>query len=462
MSSRVISVAFIGICAVGFGYQVTSLTAKYLQYETMTRISMDIESYTYAADLHVCPSANQVFNLTAYNENSLKNGVESNLTEIDDLKDIYQFQSMMTISDLLQYSPPAGDFLFGCMVRRPGSNDFDSYDKMECHNMFQVTKYFSMQFICYQVHLIPLQNETKYDLGGMSYAISYPGTFYRLTLTNTWHSLLNSFKAMTVERAEGDKSSTLSPVISRGLSQGSAKYNMFIVSHFKMKYFRLPPPYQSHCRNYRKQGLRNAAYCSNKCLSERSLRLLDRVWTGSRAVYPVDKLPLSTNDLKNETVGKIFQCIYDDCKRACSQPECNLTWALTTIDRQSFKMDHHIVFDVVTSRKPSFIIEHDVQLTMESYLIFLMSCVGSWFGLSVLSFCPARVISRRRRQESNLAPDGATIMRGDIFNTIKRDMNVLLDRVGKLITQMNALETFLPLVETIEPIGQVAPPQFQR
>ncbi|KAI1286505.1 hypothetical protein HDE_10863 [Halotydeus destructor] len=383
---------YLCICILCFTYQVAKLNSQYFRYETFTRTLMDITRYTYAPDLHVCPATDQVFNFTAYNA---KFNTSLGTFKTDD--DVFKFQNTMTVAQLLEYSPLPADFVDKCIVRRPHSNAFSYLNSSECRDAFNMTKYYTLEYICYVVNLIPFQGDLKYDANRISYALNFPGLYYQLTLNEEWLKFMNYFKVLATQRTNGDRSVSGAVVVSRGLYKNTALYSLFYVSYYKIRYHRLAPPYDTKCRDYIAEGLKTASGCSHKCINKRSLRDLDRYWYASHAHIPIDKLPLSTYDFKNKTFGKVFEDIYLECQAACAQPECNRLWTLTLTRNE--RLEGGIKFNIVKSKEPSFFVQYDALLTLESYLIFFMSCIGSWFGLSVLSFSPARLADMKRKQE---------------------------------------------------------------
>ncbi|KAI1304143.1 hypothetical protein HDE_01917 [Halotydeus destructor] len=390
---------------------------------------MLITKFTPAPDLHICPATSQVFNRTAYN----KTGKEK-IGKLVGASEVLKFQSMMTVGQLLEYSPSADDLISECIVRRPLNLEFFYLRRKECYKAFNVTKYYTLEYICYTVNLVPLDGDNLYHSHHLNLAINYPGVYYEVTLDSIWLQVMNNFRILAVQRGDGDDSLALAPVISRGLENGVALYDFFRVSNYKIHYHRLPPPYDTKCRRYEDEGHRSATDCENKCINQRSQNLINRFWYGSRAYKSLNQRPLSSNDMHNKTLAAIVGHIGSHCQHACAQAECDTTWAITrvTVERQNIG----ITFSVVAPKRPSFYIYHDAQLTIESYLIYAMSCVGSWFGLSVLSFNPVTVKERSKRRPKVVSlQDGATKLGVDA----KKGMAYLV----KLIKDMNHMKSLV-------------------
>ncbi|KAI1289692.1 hypothetical protein HDE_08303 [Halotydeus destructor] len=346
-----------------------------------------------AQNLHICPSTNQVFNFEAYN--AKYNTSLGNLT----YHDVLTFQGMMTVAQLLEFSPSSDDLLEKCYLRRPQRNHVKEMNRLECNNVFSVKKYFVFEYMCYVVSLKPGNWGLLYDTNRISYALNHPALFYELVLSSEWHKYLNEFKVLAAPRSILGQSIAGAHVVSRGLSHGSALFNRFVVKHYKISHERLPPPYDSMCRDYFAQGFKSSRDCAGTCMGKRILEQLDRHWYGVHSYYPIDKLPVSTVDAKNKTFASLFERIYADCQAMCAQRECKQTFTITMVsDRRRDNV--HIMLAVETTNQPSFYLMNEAELTVEPYLIFVMSCIGSWFGLSVLSFNPVRWLKSKNKVQA--------------------------------------------------------------
>ncbi|KAI1304135.1 hypothetical protein HDE_01919 [Halotydeus destructor] len=239
-----------------------------------------------------------------------------------------------------------------CVIRRPNSNEFTEYEGNSCSELFKISKYYILEYICYHIQLIPYDDDQGYETNDIALAQNFPGVYYTMTLNDHWLSGLNLFKIMSIERREGTKSMASAPVMSRGLRNGSALNTYFYVSHTKMVYQRLPPPFDTMCVDYRAQGMSSSASCLNNCMLKWTLQHLDRYWYGSRSNDPVDKRPLSPADFQSATFNATFQGISDRCKKACYQLECDLTWTLTSV--QSDRIYNSITFQVVGAQAAIF------------------------------------------------------------------------------------------------------------
>ncbi|KAI1304137.1 hypothetical protein HDE_01911 [Halotydeus destructor] len=370
-----------------FTYQVANLTHLYFKYETMTMVTGQIIKHARAPNIHLCPYAFDVFDLEAYN----RDNNSSTPVKFSSTSQLSLFHSMFTIRNLFQYSPALDDVIQDCIIRKPGSNRYSRFNRSECQGRFKIAKYVVNNHICYNIRLTEFENGSRYSYSRMATALTFPGMYYAFKLTDRWSGKLSLFKIVSVEGRQGeDKALTTAPLVNRGVKDHEMLYNVFSIQHSKLLNFLLLPPYDSMCRDYVAQGLRSSAGCYNKCLYERCLKEFDRLWYATNIYEPVDKRPLSFLEMQAEP-EKIerFEEIFQNCHRACSQRSCTSAWSLTTADLASH--GNATMFTVMLPNKPSFVMMYEPKLTIESYLIFFMSCIGSWFGLSVLSFNPSKL-----------------------------------------------------------------------
>ncbi|KAI1304141.1 hypothetical protein HDE_01915 [Halotydeus destructor] len=409
---KLISIIFTCACAGGLLFQLATLNQQYFKYKTFTRLSMEIVTLSQSPDLHICPATNQVFNRTAYNSKASKK-----LGKLVGASAVLSFQSTMTVGQLLEYSPSGDDLIHECLVRRPGGLEFRYLEKQECNKAFNVTKYYTLEYICYHVALVPLDGEPLYNNDRLNLAINYPGVYFELTLEDRWQQSIESFRILSVQREYGGESLTLSPIVSRGLENGAALYSFFLLSNYKIHYDRLPPPYDTKCRRYRDEGYHSSTDCENKCKNKRSLSEVNRFWYGSRGYYPTEQRPLSTYDMRNATLARIMGRINGQCERACAQLDCHVTWVITTVITQ--RQPSGISFSAVAAKQPSFFISHEAQQTFESYVIFAMSCIGSWLGLSVLSFNPVAFMAKAPWRATGTEQNGGSELSIDVKKGVR-------------------------------------------
>ncbi|KAI1304240.1 hypothetical protein HDE_01908 [Halotydeus destructor] len=389
MRNHMISGLFLATCSIGFLYQSYNLTSTYLQFETTTLSTADIPQLTYAPNVHLCPFAYQVFNIEKYNKEA-SHPLPVNIASFEEKN---PFDDTFTISELLKYTPSAESMIDGCVIRKPGPLGFDELNRTKCYERFKLEKYYKFSFMCYKAYLSPETNDVMHDFNDIAYSQVYPGMYYSLILNDQWSRLVGNAKVISYEERHGDKSFAVAPIVDRHLEDDCTKHNFIWVSHSKIRYHRLPPPYDSKCRDYVADGLGNAVGCINACMYKRSLEHLDRIWYASRSRYPIDKRPLSFLDVKhNGTKRAILKKLDRECKGKCQQTECNITWSLTRAIVAPFSKG--LTIQVMISVEASFAIDLQPKLMFGSYLIYLMSVFGSWFGLSVLSFNPIKLFSQ--------------------------------------------------------------------
>ncbi|KAI1289874.1 hypothetical protein HDE_08299 [Halotydeus destructor] len=436
----------------------------------------------------------------------------------------------MTLRDLHLYTPRKSTVIENCIFRYPSSHDINFLNKKQCYDIFNVEKIYRQEYVCYAFEAEEYRDRV-YDVVSLRFSYAFPNMFFAVTfpisLFNGTHKIkavvhqepmpdkssnyaiamrrkgflntatansyavtytfldirrmpppyttrcrdyrkdgffhsdeclkvcvtgksiemfnkvpfafmqLKEFKIRILQQSDlengtfkkiysdmemecertcgepdceehftmtmnSDKSIPGANLIEIGQLEDSVFFNRFIVSHYEIIYKSLPPPYTSMCRDYVAQGFTSARDCASACMNTRILEQLDRFWYAIPVSYLIDKHPVSAHDFENKTFGRRFERIYTDCQSICAQRDCAKTWTMTMVRSQRVAT-RRFTISVVTNNQPAFHVEEEAQLTFEAYLLFVMSCIGSWFGLSVLSFCPSRLIrvdqlKTRRRQ----------------------------------------------------------------
>ncbi|KAI1289695.1 hypothetical protein HDE_08301 [Halotydeus destructor] len=177
---------------------------------------MEIARYIQAPQLHLCPATYQVFDFELYNAK-----FNTTLGNIAGSEDIYAFQTMITVSQLLEYSYPAQDLVVFCAIRRPHSNAVKYLGREECTDIFSLTKYFIYEYICYKVDLKPGKGGVLYDTHRLGCAVNHPGLFFELRINPKWLTSMRTFKILSAQKKEGEKRIGGAQMIEIGWLNGS-------------------------------------------------------------------------------------------------------------------------------------------------------------------------------------------------------------------------------------------------
>lgn len=198
----------------------------------------------------------------------------------------------------------------------------------------------------------------------------------------------------------------------RGTIQGVAykKYGLF---NFQLTYTQrvtqlLPPPYDTNCRDYRKEGLVSKVSCIKRCINSFTLKRYHMIFedhvvdrdkymikessTNSSLLRPIPQNIKYLIDKSDHSELTPFQRdlknIINSCKRVCSHADCHTDY----ITPFSKNMNHasqgkfntsNIRIGILLSREPVIVVDTKAKLHLLDLVVYILSCLSFWFG-----FCP--------------------------------------------------------------------------
>lgn len=179
-------------------------------------------------------------------------------------------------------------------------------------------------------------------------------------------------------------------------------YNDFALSYSIVKNKRLPDPYPTRCSNY--NGLRQDV-CNADCLNMITVTHLQK--------YPFTRIipekldidfnysfgHINSNDLLNRTLRDMFRSFELECAAKCFRPDCNDTIKVTFNHAINVRNDS-LSFRVDLPRGSNFYITFTPTMVLIDYVTLMLSCFGTWLGVSVYSFNPVNLIKLIRRRRS--------------------------------------------------------------
>ena len=92
-------------------------------------------------------------------------------------------------------------------------------------------------------------------------------------------------------------------------------------------------------------------------------------------------------DFKDKNRYNIYSRYIEECKAMCPDSECLKELVITNIGRSALGP---LNFYQALSDNPSFVVHSDPKVNLPDFLTLVMSCFGTWFGLSILSFNPLK------------------------------------------------------------------------
>lgn len=235
-------------------------------------------------------------------------------------------------------------------------------------------------------------DKQEYSYRAAAFALSNAGLLYSVSYNiSTFEKAL--FMKIILNEADSRpfRSSAYTSPVARLYNKKNqlARYNYFSLTYYIVRNYFLSAPYKTNCIDYNKLGFMDAEDCIKKCLANSSTAVFDR--------YPYSVLEeerlrfkiFNINILKrNATVSKLLYRMERKCQSKCKQLGCVLSYTITQVTKDP--NNDVMTFNVLIPQLPSYTIKFRPKMQFLEYFIYVLSCFGTWFGLSVLSLNPCK------------------------------------------------------------------------
>ena len=387
ISSRVFSL----ICLLGFLIQVEQVSELYFRFQTTSRTMYQIREADYHQAIMYCPRFADLIDKSAMNIKSDCNVLEE--TRHQYLRKLDIALSRLTIKDILELTPPESDAIQECVVRKGKMSVPRTLRKNQCETFFKVRKSVNGERICYT--FIPKTREL-FSIGSVATSPTFGGTVYRLhpdpRLSSTIITMIISSQFMI-----NPNGSFADPLHSRFFMvniYNSKSFNLsrLLVNGESIEIHRLPPPYDTRCTVGHDQEL-----CHENCFINKLKAINKLPWSGFHQDTSSLKM-LTALDLENETIANYTSNSLEECLLLCKQKsECFTEFTRTTVEQ--YQAEDFSIASMVPSQ-PHILLRAVPSLNHIEYIIQIGSCFGIWFGLSIISFNPAKWKTLQKKNTS--------------------------------------------------------------
>ena len=391
---RVWNTLYAVVCAVGMIYQIHIFSRNYFLYTTTTRFKHIFKTKLNTSDMILCPRYSDIIDY-----GRLKRDTGISLSR----EDSRNIQDQLTVEQIFKYTPANHEILDSAFYRINTSLNLQFLDKSQVYNVYNVTRFTVSEFMCYTIsrkdkELISYQD---YDL---STAPVSPSVTYEIRFSTSLQKT-DLMWIMLVHSPSVDFASYFySPVINR-LSISKRRFNLFAATNQLYHKKLLPKPYDTACVEL--DQFRSETNCWFPCLNNEIRKTGSQKVTYNTFIWKdnVKQKFLSHSDLMNRTIDKEF--VRADnmiCKKKCrSVIGCKRWFSVTTKFHTSLqKGTETFIVQALVPSEPGISIHSEKWMSFEEYLIYLSTCIGIWFGLSVSSFSPFQyLLNRLRRRAEN-------------------------------------------------------------
>lgn len=370
------------LCFIGCSYQVYSVVMSYLAYNTVSLSTYSRPDYIQYPRLHYCFCfLENALNLTVINK---KYGLNVSNQEYDDL---YRLIDTISLKDIFDYTPEPS--MTDCTYRDPTGNAIVWTGK-NCTNFFDMYKYVTQHYVCYVAYA---RKDYSILFRSVEKTSDIDRSLYQIQLNLEWTQ---------VEKIKISITNSHFPFVETAYSPSYYKEpgkDVYIqASCINQTIHKLGYPYDHHtCVD----DINTYYECLDYCIEQQSIRSFDRLPFSS--FYPpsfnMSHMKLIGNSmLQNETIRDTMNYIYLNCTTKCPVYACVYSYCLieSHINNYSpWKSDISSSKIVVESTgQPYYNVHFVPQVPFLDSMIYILSTLGIWFGLVIVSCNPIRLIDQ--------------------------------------------------------------------
>ena len=181
----------------------------------------------------------------------------------------------------------------------------------------------------------------------------------------------------------------------------NSSINFYRSSHYTTLVDILPAPYETDCYDYTRDGFHDEAECRELCFANRTFDLLGKLPEPTLITQSSDLSILQANEYNerdNNQIAVLNQIRFNCSLYECHRKACYTTHISTVSDNgisvvpsEEDATDRVISWQHIVPNQPSFEIRCRATTSFIDLLLFILSCVSSWTGFSVLSLSPEKV-----------------------------------------------------------------------
>lgn len=388
-SIRLLSVLFYIALFSGFMYQVSDILNLYLKYQAVTELTIEIPKELKLPDLDICLRLIDTFNFSQFENERNITLTRANASESETLSNLLY---NVNPKDLIYYTPNLSSIFKQCDISLPESLVGAHLKAQSCAEQTKITKFIMQEFMCYRIHVVPYENSTYY-YRDLAYPLTQQGLFYRIEFyLDTVLEKVQTMKLLIQTNNPNDTpmvSSAFAALVYRkyNVTTRTARSNSYHLNYYMLTYNKLPPPFETKCFNYKAIGMAARGVCLRRCINKFTIDAFNKV------TY---HLPLDANEthmiigvveLQDANIEKRFYDFSAQCNNVCLSDDCKNEFYITSA-HELLTNENVMRFTVNVPKEASFKINNIGKMQLVELIIYLLSCFGTWFGLSVIGLKP--------------------------------------------------------------------------
>ena len=385
---KVMTIIYYIFCAIGFVLQFSQVCQVYFAYTTSSKIQVSSNDVYKYASLGVCFRSHRNLNRSNYKQY----GIKPELTE--EKEDLENEMSTFTIKDFFALTPSSDQFVTQCSMKDNINIGMNTNIGTDCCNYFVVNKTIRGENVCY--FITPL-DYLQYSLTNVATSLAHQGEVYGVRLIKSFNS--QTFKYFVVMTFDSTQSKII-PSRSRNFAQRVAVHapehdnrdNVIFLSLFNVNYTSLPSPYDTKCQ------ASDSYLMYDNCLIQEFKKINRVPYLTPISDDRLDLKLMNYKDAENNSIRSIVSLIVANCTNMTSRIPCNQVISFTdTYTSFNSEHPHEIELKSIAPYSPTMIVTSVASMSFLDFIQFVCNSLGIWFGVSLMSLNPSRVIMQLRR-----------------------------------------------------------------
>lgn len=376
------------LCLGGTLWQLTSICQEYFSYAVVSEVSLlkvyDIEPPA----LSLCLPYLEMIGIEKFNYTTKDDKL------FDREKLAQQIQETYSISTLFSLTPDITNLITMSWIRKTKSYDVDTDI-----SKFMIKKYIRDQYVCYRFSHI---DQSTSGFIYRSHHIQYGrkrGAIMGIRLNKTLLvSLIINRAIVYLHPVEmyprGDRDYALHLISESNVFAETD--TLWAISWTKVTQILLPPPFATGCRDNKELGYENKEHCQHSCVAKKAINKYGKSLFTLSQDKPNGYTVLSKMSLlKNRSLELEVDDWIEECNSTCWGHNC-VKVNFCPLVTSTMNDQESVGFQIFDQNGPETRIVFIEKLSFVGFLVYILSIVGVWLGLSCLDISKTiiRLIAR--------------------------------------------------------------------
>ena len=372
-AKTIFSYVFTISCSLCLIFHISSISKKYFAYDSNTLLELKQPETLTPPSFTYCVRYLDVSNITNHS------------TTIVAKADAATYYRNVTLNQIFSHTPPVDELFKFCTLAFPGNYSLKLFTANECMKVFRISRFYTQEYICYTVSLSIggeytfLRSVTSDVFSGIAYYLGFD-----------WKHFNNTYVFKAVIHSPNGLPTTSIQFAPYVLRSTPVVHNHYVITSISVTKRLLPAPYLSDCLPDQPK------YCYQRCLISESIAkwrhfpFTELITEENRYDYDFNLPHLTGYKMMDQSFFKQFVQLEQQCLRKCRHQMCEFEFSVTNLVA-SYVGWSEISFRIELPSSFSYFITLLPSMYLIDYITMVMSCFGTWLGVSAINFNPLQL-----------------------------------------------------------------------